>query len=225
LNGQTHIEPADTDSLQGVAVPLMKRLQARFSGPILKVAVCLAVAGIIAIGYAVDRHKTLYHFRTVDPGKLYRSGTLSRRGLEKVYSMTGVKTIINLRSESEMSDGSWYSREKEFAAEKGIHLLDLPMLPDTPPSPDQVRQFLDVVTDPERLPALIHCEMGIIRTGMMVAVYKVYVLNEESRKVLAELPMFGRTLDDRLAVKEFIVNFTPNSGSGPAPLETSQDGS
>jgi protein tyrosine/serine phosphatase len=203
----------------------MKRLKARFSGPIMKAAVCFLVVGIIAIGYAVDRHKTLYHFRTVESGKLYRSGTLSRRGLKKVYSMTGVKTIINLRSEAEMNEGSWYSQEKEFAAEKGIYLTNLLMLPDTPPTADQVRQFLDVVTDPERLPALIHCEMGIIRTGMMVAVYRVALVKEDNRKVLEELPMFGRTLDDRPGVKEFIINFTPNSGFLPAPLETSQDGS
>ena len=202
----------------------MKELKSHFGGSKLKVAVCLVVVGIIAIGYAVDRHKTLYHFMTVDPGKLFRSGTLSLRGLEKVYSMTGFKTIINLRSEAERHEGSWYSREKEFAGEKGIHFLDLPMLPDTPPSPDQVRQFLNVVSDPERLPALVHCQIGIIRTGMMVAVYKVAVLKENNRKVLEELPMFGRTLEERPEVKEFVLNFTPNSVLMSVPLQVDPEG-
>ena len=59
----------------------------------------------------------------------------------------------------------------------------------------------------------------------MVAVYRVCLAEGRQPEGFGELPMFGRTLDDRLGVKEFILNFTPNSGSGPAPLETSQDGS
>jgi protein-tyrosine phosphatase len=185
---------------------------------------CLLALAILPIAYAIDRHSTLYHFETVDPGKLFRSATLSRRGLEKVYSTTGCKTIINLRSEAERKEGSWYSTEREFALEKGITLVDLPMLPDVPPDADQIKRFLDVVTNPARLPALVHCQMGVIRTGMMVAVYKVAVLKEENRKVWDGLPKFGHSLGNRPAVKEFILNFRPNTGHSALPLQTHQFG-
>jgi len=177
---------------------------------------CLLVIGAIWAAYAVDRYKTLYHFVTVDPGKLYRSGTLSSRGLETVYSMTHFKTIINLRSKAEREEGSWYEREKEFALRKRISLVDLPMLPDVPPDEDQIRQFLNVVTDPERVPVLVHCEAGVVRTGMMIAVYNVAILKKENRKVLEQLPMFGHSFDNRTAVKEFIKHYKLNTESGGA---------
>ncbi len=189
----------------------------------LIVGCCVLLLGtIIAITYAVSRYQILYHFDTVDPGKLYRSGTLSKRGLEQAHTLTGFKTIINFRSEEEIKEGSWYAGEKAFANEKGVHLVNLPMLPEVPPNTDQIRQFLSVVTNPERLPALVHCEMGVIRTGMMVAVYRVAVLKEANSTVLAELPMFGHSLDKHPAMKEFILHFTPGSESSTATLQPGQ---
>jgi protein-tyrosine phosphatase len=177
-------------------------------------ALVVPLAGILGmailfIGYKVAEHQRLYHFAVVDQGRLYRSGTLSRRGLEKVHAMTRIKTIVNLRSHREMDEGTWYHREKTFAVENGIALIDIPMLPDTPPDPRQIGQFLGVVTNPQRLPVLVHCEMGVIRTGMMVAVYLVAVRGEPNPGVLAAMPLFGHTLDTRPAVKNFILSFTP----------------
>jgi len=174
---------------------------------LIGVACCILFLAMLASAYTVYQRKTLYHFKPVDPGKLYRSGTLSWQGLEKVHSMVGIKTIINLRSESEMNEGSWYQMEKKFTKEKGINLVNIPLLPDTPPKPDQTKHFLDIVTNPAMLPVLVHCEIGVIRTGMMVAVYKVAVLKEPNSKVLEDLPMFGHTLDKRPAVKEFILSY------------------
>jgi protein tyrosine/serine phosphatase len=184
---------------------------------------CLLVVGILPLLYAVEQHRTLYHFEPVDPGKLYRSGTLSRRGLEKVHSLTGIKTIINLRSEPEKNQGSWYATEKDFASASDITLIDLPMLPDVPPDSEQIRQFLQIVTHPGRLPALVHCEMGVIRTGMMVAVYRIALLEEDNEEVLRRLPLFGHTLDNRPAVREFILHFAPSPDSVPAPLQTGRN--
>ena len=61
------------------------------------------------------------------------------------------------------------------------------------------------------LPALIHCEAGVIRTGMMVAAYKISVLGEDNEKVLRELPMYGHKLENRLSVKDFILNYYKNN--------------
>ena len=105
--------------------------------------------------------------------------------------------------------GEWYKNEKKFAAEKNITLVDMPMITDTPPTPEQIKEFLGIVTDKSRLPVLIHCEAGVIRTGMIVAVYKIAILNENNEKVLKELPMFGHGFDNRIAVKDFILTYKP----------------
>jgi predicted ribosomally synthesized peptide with SipW-like signal peptide len=161
--------------------------------------------------YFVDRNKTLYHFRTVDEGKVYRSGCLTERGLTWVHKLTGFKTIINLRSVAERDEGGWYNTEKDFAKSRGINLVDIPMIVDTPPDEEQVKHFLSVVTNPEMLPALIHCQAGVIRTGMMVAVYKIGVLKEDNEKVLRELPKFAPRLKDRPSVKDFVLNYNKNN--------------
>lgn len=161
--------------------------------------------------YFVDRHKTLYHFETVDVGKVYRSGCLTETGLRWVHELTGIRTIINLRSVAERDKGNWYKMEKDFAKSRGINLVDIPMPPDTPPDEVQVKHFLSVITNPEMLPALIHCQAGVIRTGMMVAVYKISVLGEDNEKVLRELPMYGHKLENRLSVKDFILNYDKNN--------------
>jgi protein tyrosine/serine phosphatase len=176
-----------------------------------KILIAVIILGILVAGgttaYFFDRYKTLYHFATVDEGKVYRSGCLTETGLRRVYKLTGLKTIINLRSVSERDKGQWYNTEKNFAKRKGITIVDIPMLQDTPPDEAQVKHFLSVATTPEMLPALIHCEAGVIRTGMMVAVYRISVLKEDNEKVLRELPMYGHTFKNRLAVKNFILNY------------------
>ena len=45
---------------------------------------------------------------------------------------------------------------------------------------------------------------------MMVAVYKISVLKEDNEKVLRELPMYGKKFENRLAVRDFILNYNKN---------------
>ncbi len=176
---------------------------------LLAAACCILLLATVASIYTVYQQKLLYHFKPVDPGRLYSSGTLSWKGLEKAHRMVGIKTIINLRSESEMSEGSWYQMEKRFTIENRINLVNIPLRPDTPPRPDQIKQFLDVMTNPAMLPVLVHCGHGIIRAGMMVAVYKVAVLKQPNSMVLEDMPMFGHSLERRPAVKKFILSYSP----------------
>lgn len=169
---------------------------------------CLFAIISAGIGGLVFWHQTMYHFRTVVPGKLYRSGTLSDLGLEIGHRLYGIKTIVNVRSEDEMRQG-WYEREKTFVQAHHMNLIDIPMVVDTPPTAEQIRKFISVVNDPSMTPAIVHCEMGVIRTGMMVAAYEIGVLREANEKVFKELPMFGHTFDQRPQVKQFILRYSP----------------
>lgn len=187
---------------------LAKAQRIRSNRKIRKLLLCLVIVLSIAVAGSIFWHKTMYHFKAVAPGKLYRSGTLSTVGLEIAHGLYGIRTIVNLRSEGEMKD-DWYKREKEFARANQVKIVDIPMIVDTPPSPAQIDKFLRVATNSDMQPVLVHCEMGVIRTGMMVAVYEISVLKESNQKVLEELPMFGRTFERRPAVKDFILNYSP----------------
>jgi len=159
---------------------------------------------VLVGGAAVFWTKTMYHFKTVDSQKLYRSGTLSNFALEIAHTIYGIKTIVNLRSEKEMKE-DWYTRERKFAESHGIEVINIPMLPDTPPSSQQIQKFLSIVTNPDMQP--VHCEMGVIRTGMMVAVYDIDVLKLANGRVFEDLPWFGHTFERRPAVKQFILEY------------------
>ncbi len=181
-------------------------------GPVLA-ALALLLLGGVAGGIAYDRHKTLYHFCEVDPGCLYRSGTLGGRGLREVCRLFGIRTIVNLRTLREYGEGDWYGVERAFASGHGIRLVDLPMNFETPPSPGQVKAFLEIARDPECRPVLVHCAQGVIRTGMMVAVYEIAVLGRENGQVFRSMPWFGHSLENRPQVREFILGFRPGENA------------
>jgi predicted ribosomally synthesized peptide with SipW-like signal peptide len=61
------------------------------------VIVMILIAGGTA-AYFVDRNKTLYHFRTVDEGKVYRSGCLTERGLTRVMNPNMWNSISGARN-------------------------------------------------------------------------------------------------------------------------------
>jgi protein tyrosine/serine phosphatase len=149
---------------------------------------------------------TAYHFRVVDPGRLYRSGTLSAHELAVVRRRTGFRTIVNLRSTKEYAAGTWCQTERDFAAANGIRLVNIPLRPDTPPSPEQLAEFIAVASSPASQPVLIHCEAGVIRTGIMVAAYQVLVQGKDSKDVLKRLPMFGHHMEKRPQVRDYILN-------------------
>ena len=159
------------------------------------------------------RHKIYYHFKVVVPGQLYRSGTLGTVGLYMVGRQFKIKTIINLRTEKEYQRGSWYEKESRFCKQNSIVLVDIPMKFDTPPDTNQIRRFLDVVMGPARQPVLVHCEAGIIRTGMMVAVFLKHRFGTPNAEIVRQLPLFGHSLETEKRknrkIKEFILNYQP----------------
>ena len=48
-------------------------------------------------------------------------------------------------------------------------------------------RFLKVVTDTNNLPAFVHCERGVDRTGMMCAMYRVVVCGWTKPEAIAEM--------------------------------------
>lgn len=160
----------------------------------------------MAIALLIYRYrKLMYHFRTVEAGKLYRSGTLGPIGLRVVHRILGVNTIINLRLESEYGKGAWYERQIRYCRHQGIRLVNIPMAQDTPPSEEQIRTFL-VELDRDDSRCLVHCEMGVIRTGMMVVAVATRRYGVRANAVWKHFPLFGHKLDGRRQpVKAFIM--------------------
>ena len=157
-------------------------------------------------------HKVMYHFRPVKTGKLYRSGTLGPIGLWVVSRILKVNTIINLRLESEYGKKGWYDRQIRFCQRNGIRLVNIPMAQDTPPTEAQIELFVAEL-DRQDSVCLVHCEMGVMRTGMMVVAVATRRFGVKDQAVWKHFPLYGHKLDARRErVREFILRCAAQPG-------------
>ena len=113
---------------------------------------------------------------------LYRSGRPTNEGWFSLLrpGWVELKTIINL---------------EYFNADhppEPIHLEKIPMVAWWPEKED-VEKFLYIATNPLFTPALVHCQHGSDRTGVMVASYRIFVEGWSKDEALKEmlLPQFG----------------------------------
>lgn len=154
--------------------------------------------------------KVFYHFRYVKPGKLYRSGQLKNElCLGLVTLPLGINTLINLRSERECGNGTWYKRQKRACRFLGIEMIDIPIQEDVPPTESQIKRFCDIVDQPGRT-TLVHCEYGIIRTGMMVVAYAQNSLSESPGRSTRHFASFGHRLRRHVDALAFVADYRPN---------------
>ena len=93
----------------------------------------------------------------------------------------GVKTVVNLRQ--------WHSDRDELAGTSLAyeHVEVEPWDMDE----DEVVRFLDIVTDPARVPVFVHCAHGADRTGMMSAIYRIAVQGWSKRHAIREMTEGG----------------------------------
>ena len=93
----------------------------------------------------------------------------------------GVRTVINLRS---------FHSDKDEASNTGIKTVRFTTQPWDSDDKDVVA-FLKVMTDTNNLPAMVHCQRGADRTGLMCAMYRVVLCGWEKKEAIDELKNGG----------------------------------
>lgn len=108
--------------------------------------------------------------------KLYRSAQPTAIGMQNLEKM-GIKTVINLRS--------FHSDQNELKGTglTGEHLFVKAWHPER----EEALRFLQIVTDPARTPALVHCQHGADRTGTFCAVYRIAIQNWTKDNAIKEM--------------------------------------
>ena len=175
---------------------------------VLSFIIVAVISGAVT-WYFIYQHKLYYHFKTVDSGKVFRSGCLSAAGLNAVFNKTHFKTIVVVRSESEVKENSdnWYTRETEFCKKNNLNFEFFNLGAGVPPNSQQVKRFYNIISNPKMYPIIIHCEQGVIRTGMMVAIYRIVKMGQTGQYVWDNMHKFGHNFNDYPQVKNFIINF------------------
>jgi protein tyrosine/serine phosphatase len=196
-----------------------KRLSARFL-----LAVVLALACVAAVAwYAWFQARSYRNLRTVKAGLLYRSGQLTKKGLERTLHELNIRTLVNLRgrdSDARANTSSWEAElcEKNFVTFVPI-ALGSPEQPELI-SPDEAariidqaaKQFLEILDDPERYPRpiLVHCLAGVHRTGVMCALYRMEHEGWSKERALCEMKELGyRNFRDYDPLRDYAVGWVP----------------
>ena len=121
-------------------------------------------------------------------GQFYRSGQLSSAGLADVIERYGIKTVLNLRGESQRP---WYRDEVAATEKMGARHVDFRMSAASALSVAEIEALVTVMRDAPK-PLLVHCEGGADRSGLAAVIYlqQIAGVNED----VAELqlsPFFG----------------------------------
>lgn len=112
------------------------------------------------------------NFHPITNGEAYRSGQLSSDLLEKYAREYHIRSILNLRGKN--SGRSWYVEEVKEAGKLKIAHYDIALSAGKQPDHEELEEILKVFREAPR-PILIHCQSGADRSGLVSAMWKVYV--------------------------------------------------
>ena len=141
----------------------MKRF---YCGPIVLIVMLMLASFTAVAQQAEPRFEELPNFHQVNE-RLFRGGQPKEDGLKKLAQL-GIKTIVNLRGESEDTHA-----EEVEAKGLGMRYFSIPMSGAGRPSDEQIKHVLGLIDTQENTPVFIHCRRGSDRTGAVIAIYRI----------------------------------------------------
>lgn len=112
--------------------------------------------------------------------RIYRSAAPDGKALRALYKQFGLKSILDLRKNSDLgttrssSKGKAYQEYLGTCRELGIEMFRIPMVDTEPVSAETADKILALLEDPDNYPILVHCVGGRHRTGFAIAWYRVH---------------------------------------------------
>lgn len=174
---------------------------------------CLVVLAFLVspVVYAVRQQAQTRNFRVVRPGVLYRSGQMTKAGLQRIIHDYGIKTVVSLRDGQSATDRA----EEEFCKSEELNFVRI--LPSrwgddggSVPVEEGVKRFREVLRDPTNYPVLLHCYAGIHRAGSYSAIYRMEFEGWTNAQAIAEMKTCGYSnLDDELDIIGFMEQYRP----------------
>jgi len=148
---------------------------------------------------------------------LYRGAQPNEVGLSEL-KMLGITTIIDLRAE-DRETVEWERKRAEFL---GMRFVHIPVSGWSPPTNEQIIQFLSLVRSEPGQKIFVHCRFGDDRTGVFLATYRIAFEKWPAEQALKEMYFFGFNGFWHPAMKSFIRDFPGRLASAPAlaPIRT-----
>lgn len=137
---------------------------------ILLIAAVALVVGWFVWDNSIKPNLFPKNFGVVVAGQIYRSGELTPAAFRKVVQENAIKTVVDLGTWPEGSDGD--RREQRSAEALGVTRYRFSLSGDGTGNPNYYVQTLRLMNDPARRPILVHCGAGSERTGCAVILYR-----------------------------------------------------
>ena len=186
----------------------------RFMQWLLSLAlVAVLVGGPVIYGLLIKAN--MRNFHQVREGVLYRSGQMSIFGLKNAIHDYRIKMVITLRDSYYPDDPPPDLAEEEYCKDQGINYMRIPprswWAPTGEiPADEGIRQFLEVMDNPDNYPVLIHCFGGIHRAGAFTAIYRMEYEHWTNAEAMAEMKRCGySTLDDEWDISTYLEKYRP----------------
>jgi hypothetical protein len=135
---------------------------AKFKKIVNRIATAGAVVAV-ATGYQYFARFNQYD---VD-ANVIRSRQPSEAFVRRLDEDEGLAAILSLRDETGIGP------YKNYAEEHGIALYPVGISKKAFPPKERLQEIVDVVSNPENFPLLMHCQAGIDRSGFAAAVYEL----------------------------------------------------
>jgi protein tyrosine/serine phosphatase len=197
--------------------PAKPRLKRSSVALLAGVAVVLIVA---AVSVKIWRDHRAYHLATVQEGVLYRDGAKSESQLAAALDDVHPRTVVSLVDAVEQSDPSksQFAGELKLCDSRGIKLRRIEVKLGGWPSSENIREFLEIVSDRQNQPVLVHCAQGVRRTAFFVAAYQESVLGYDQAKAKDAILGFGHSDSTINDIRRFIDGYDPKTRTVAADL-------
>jgi protein tyrosine phosphatase (PTP) superfamily phosphohydrolase (DUF442 family) len=142
---------------------------------------------------------------------LYRGAQPREQGLSELKKL-GITTIVDLRGENPEKI-RW---ERKQAESLGMRFVNIPVSGWSPPTDEQVVQFLSLFRSDSPRKVFVHCRFGDDRTGVFVASYRMAFEKWTADQAMKEMYFFGFNGFWHPAMKSFVRDFPARLSSDPA---------
>ncbi len=140
---------------------------------------------------------------------LIRSPQPDADDLADLARSEGVRTVVNLRGAA--PGEPWYEEERRGVEAIGARWVQHETSGRSAPGERWVATTLALFEDEAAWPILVHCEGGVHRTGLVVALYRMAIQGWSAERAVEELEdeWFDWTLIDRDAIKRYLRSYRP----------------
>ena len=176
------------------------------------------LTGVVAVPVLLARNtqQERRHFRAVREGVFYRSGQMTLQGLARSVHDHGIRSVVTFRASNRPGKPDPDAEEESWCREEGIRYLRLAPLHwqdsgiSPPPVEENLKKYLEFLSDKSNFPILIHCFAGIHRTGAYCAVYRMEVEGWDRDRAMQEMRACGyTTLDENEDILAYLSGYQP----------------